>query len=317
MKRRNVLLAGALGALAPSFALAQARPVRVGMLTALAKSLFAPIVLQRLTERGYREGSSMQLEHRHPAGVVDRFPKLAQELIDLKCDVIFAIGPEHAARALRDARSDVPIVFLALDYDPLEKRIVHSLRRPGANITGVYVPQVALAAKRLEIARALIPAARRFLVLSDAYSKDQLDSLRKAADAVRVDLTVVEFTTPPYDLWGAFETGRQAGAEVLIGLSSPLLLTVSLSAPVAKYRLPAVSSSSADAGFIAGYGPDFRKAAVRAADIGIMILKGVKPGDIAVEQINEDELVLNLKTAKALDVKIPPSVLARATRIIQ
>ena len=149
--RRRFLLATALGAIAPVRTFAQARPVKVGMLGPRAKSFFAPFVLQRLAELGYREGSSMVLEYRHADGVADRFPQLARDLIKLECDLIFAIGSEHAARALRDARSPVPIVFLAVDYDPLEQGIVKSLARPGGNLTGVYALNLPMVLKRLEI----------------------------------------------------------------------------------------------------------------------------------------------------------------------
>ena len=173
MKRRELVL-GMVFSLAAPPALAQPRPVKVGMLMARANSSFTPVIVKRLAELGYRERTGMTLELRDAGGAIERFPKLARELIEAKCDVVFAIGTEHGARALRDARSSVPVVFLALDYDPLEKRLVDSLRRPQGNITGVYLPNLALVVKRLEIARDVLPGATRFLVLSDIFSKDQL-----------------------------------------------------------------------------------------------------------------------------------------------
>src|SRR5918999_4629034 len=182
--RRRFLIASALGALSVRYAAAQGRQAKVGMLSArsLAEAVYAGGVVRRLAELGYRQGAGMALEFRHANGFAERYAPLARELIDLKCDIIFAIGPELPVRALQDARSPMPIVFLAVDYDPLEKAIVASLRKPDRNTTGVYVPSNELAAKRVEIMREVVPAARRFLALSDVFSRDQLNAARKAAE---------------------------------------------------------------------------------------------------------------------------------------
>jgi len=320
--RRRFLLASALGAIAPACALAQARPVRVGMLSArpLDVSFYAGPIVRRLGELGYREGAGMILEFRSADGFADRYPKQARELIALKCDLIFVVGPELPVQTLRDAHSPVPVVFLAIDYDPLEKRVVTSLSRPDSNITGVYVPQGALAAKRLEIMREVVPTARRFLVLADVFSKDQLEAVRRTANAAGVQLTIVEFSKQPYDFAGAFETGRKADAQALIGLASGVFATnlATISTLLAKHRLPSAGTSAAMAagGFLLSYGPDVPKTTRRVAEIGARILKGAKPADIPVEQADEFELVIDARIARALGVKIPESVLARATRII-
>jgi len=320
--RRQFVVAGALGALSMRHAAAQARSPRVGILAPFPKTTLAPIILQRLSELGYRDGAGMVLEFRSADGVDDRYPKLARELIEAKCDVIFALG-HFAALAFRDARTPVPVVFIDPDYDPLETGIVDSLSRPSGNMTGVYVPEPTLAAKRLEIAQEVLPKANRFLVLADSYSKDQLVALRKAAEARRVQLTVVEYGQRPRDrdFEAAFETGRRAGVEAVLGLNSPNFSTnrAKLAALVVKQRLPAfVSGAWAGApGILVAYYASSLKYASRAAELGVRILKGTKPADVPVEQPDEYELVVNLKTAKALGVKIPYSVLARATRLIE
>jgi putative ABC transport system substrate-binding protein len=316
--RRQFLLAGALGALGVPHGRAQPRPARVGMLTPRAKSFFAPTVIRRLAELGYREGSRMVLEYRHADGVVERFPLLARELISLKCDLIFAIGPEHAARALRDAPSPVPVVFLAVDYDPLEKGIIASLARPGGNLTGVYALNPEITLKRLEIAQEVLPKASRFLVLSDVYTRDQLVALQKVADARRVQLTVAELVKP-HRYVAAFETARQARAEALIVLTSPVFADdrAEISALALNQRLPAIGFVSPEADFLVGYSSNVTKMSYRVAEIGVQILKGAKPAEIPVEQAGEFDLVINLKMAKALGVKIPYSVMARATKVIE
>jgi len=323
MKRRQFLIVGALGAVAPH-AIGQTRKaVKIGMLSArpLRGSFYVSAVVQRLADLGYSERTGTLFEIRSADGKVDQYPRLARELLEQKCDVIFAIGPVYTARSLQDARSPAPVVFLAVDYDPLDKRIITSWGRPGGNITGVYIPQAELAAKRMQIMREVVPAARRFLVFVDVYSMDQIGAVRKAADAARMDLTVIEFSKPPYDYPGAFEAGRKAQVEALIGLASPVFAAnaAALSALLVKYRLPGAASSvpHAEAGFLISYGADVTKVSRRVAEIGARILKGAKPADIPVEQADEFELAVNAKTARALDLRIPESVLARATRIVQ
>jgi putative ABC transport system substrate-binding protein len=126
-----------------------------------------PAVLKRLGELGYVEGKDLTIEYRSADGVSERYPSLACELIQLKCDLIFAVGAEHPARALLDAKTTIPVAILAHDYEPVAAGIVANLRRPGANITGIYVPEPAMAAKRLELLHEIVPRVKRFLVLAD------------------------------------------------------------------------------------------------------------------------------------------------------
>ncbi len=318
--RRQVLLAGALGTLVTRYAVAQARAPRVGILAPFRNTILAPLILQRLAELGYRDGAGMLVELRSADGADDRYPKLARELIDARCDVIFALG-NPASRALRDARTPVPVVFLAPDHDPLETGIVDSLGRPQGNITGVYSPAPALAAKRLELALEVLPGARRFLVLADVHSKDQLAALRKAVEVRRAQLIVAEYAQPPYDLAGAFDNGRRAGVDGVIAFNSPLWGTnrAALALLIANHRIPAfvTTTMSSDAGVLVAFGHSNAKLGRRAAELGARILKGTKPADIPVEQLAEYELVVNLKTARTLGVKIPQSVMARATKVIE
>jgi putative ABC transport system substrate-binding protein len=322
--RRQFLLAGALGALGLlPYSVAQTRPVRVGMLVprSLAESIYSSGVLHRLDELGYRGNTGMILEYRSADGYADRYPKLARELIDSKCDLIFAIGDENPARVLRDTKTNVPVIFIAVDYDPLEKGIIASLRNPGRNITGVYVPASELAAKRIEIIREVVPAASRFLILADGFSTGQIGAARNAAERAGIALTVVEFKKPPYDFVGAFETGRKADVKAVVTLASPVFAAnrVVLSNLALQHRLPSIGSAQqhTNAGFLLSFGADDAKVARRAADMGGRVLKGAKPSDIPVEQADEFILTVNVKTARELGIKIPESVLARATRIVQ
>ena len=309
------------GALLPRYSIAQ-RHAKVGVLLARQPSYYAPGIVARLRELGYREGSNLSLVQRSADGDVERFPKLALELVDEKCDVIFAIGPEHPVRALQTAAAPA-VVFLAVDYDPIERGVVTNLRRPDRNTTGVYIPQGLLAAKRLEIMREILPKAKRFLVFSDVYSRDQLPQVRKAADAARVELTVIDFPKPPYDFAAAFEAARQARVEAFVALTSPIFGTraTELRDLLHQYRIPGAGWAAVpqimNMGFIFGYGEDPVRVSRKVADVGARILRGSKPADIPVEQVDEFELFINARAAQDFGVKIPETVKARTTRIQQ
>jgi len=320
--RRQVLLAGALGVLA-SFALAQKRVPRVGMLNprALNLSLVSRPVVDALAELGYRDGKEMVLEYRSSGGDIGMEERYARELLSMNCDLIFALGTEVSARMFRDARSRIPIVLFAVDFDPLQKGIVDNLGRPSGNITGVYGPILTSAPKKLEIALDVLPSAKRFLVVSDRDSKDQLETLKVAAARRAVELMVVEYAKRPYDFAAAFARAREAGVDGFIGLSSPGLgaQRKAMGEAFVRYRIPAFvgRSSMVEPGFLVGHTINLSKLARRTADMGVRILKGTRPSDIPFEQADEFETVVNLKTARTLGVKIPQTVLVRATQVIE
>ena len=214
---RRRLVGSALGLLAviasaPRLALGQARPVRIGVLAPRQPSVYFPDVLTRLGELGYIEGKNLVVDYRSADGVAERFPSLARDLIRAKTELIFALGPVHSARALLEAKVDVPVVILAADYDPVKAGIVSNLRRPGGNVTGIFILQPTLIAKRLEILREFVPKVKRFLVLSDPFTKEQLEAVRQAADQLRVEIIAESFAALPYDFESAFARGRTAGA---------------------------------------------------------------------------------------------------------
>jgi len=319
MRRRQFVLIAACSAFAPG-AVGQSRATRIGFLLAVpkGKSVLEPIVVARLNELGYRDGKTATFLYRSADGVPERFPQLARELVDEKCDLVFAIGPEHAARALKVATTTMPIVFFANDYDPLRADVVRNLARPGANITGVYVPEPELVAKRMELIREAFPSARRVLVFSDPFSADQLGVARKAAHVAGLELTVVEFSNPPYDMASAL--ARNSGVEALMVMTSPALFAplATLRAPLIDRRLPSIGTGGyAERGILFGFGAEGTSALRRTAEIGVAILKGASPRAIPVEQPREFEFVINASVARQMKLKIPESVLARATRIVQ
>lgn len=311
----------AFTASAPWIASAQAQPVRIGVLAPRQNSIYLPAVLKRLGELGYVEGKNLVVDYRSADGVAERFPSLARDLIRAKSDLIIAIGPEHSARALIEAKVGVPVVILATEYDPVKAGIVSSLRRPGGNVTGMVLLQPAIAAKRLQLLREIVPKAKRFLVLADRFSTEQLETVRQAAEQLTVEIVAESFAALPYDLESAFAKGRAAGVGAAFSLASSALFDqrTRIAELALKHRLPLVGGQVlyAEAGFLFSYGVNPARAFVRTGDIAASILKGAKPGDIPVEQPTEFEFAVNLKTAKALGISVPSSIMLRADRVIE
>jgi putative ABC transport system substrate-binding protein len=318
--RRRFIQVCALGGIAPRV-FAQSRKVKVGVLSPrpLTASFLTPTLVRRLAELGYRQGETMTLEYRSADDDIRRFAGLARELIAARCDIIFAVGPYQAVNSLREARTSIPVVFYANEYDPLAKGIVKTLSRPEANFTGIYVPQDALVAKRLELLRETIPSVRHFFTLSDAFSQEQLGAARKAAASVNARLTVVEFKGLPYDFAEAFEVGRKAQVDAFLMLSSPAFATHfgTCLVHIERNRLPGIGSTVfSEKGLLLGYGPHPTTGLRRAAEQGAKILKGAKPAEIPVEQDNDFELIVNARAVKSLGVKLPESIRARAIRVV-
>jgi putative ABC transport system substrate-binding protein len=322
LERRQFLLAAGGIIAAPRIALAQKRSVRIGLLSPRRGSVILQPVLKRLAERGYVEGKNLLVEYRSADGVVERLPPLARELIEAKCDLIFAAGTVHAARALIDAKSAIPIVFVAIEYDPVRAGIVSDLRRPGGNVTGIHLSIPALVAKRVELLREMLPRARRYFVFTDRFTKEQLVSAQRAAEQLRVDIIPAVLEKPPYDFGSAFEHGRKAEVDVLLLLTSPVFFDrrETIYELAMKHRLPVSVGSSAwwtGTGWLVGYGVITDRSYARAGDIAASILEGKNPGEIPVEQPTDFEFGINLKTAKALGITIPQAILVRANRVIE
>jgi len=304
VNRRHFLRAGAVGIAMPPAAWAQRRPVKIGMLGGrpVAESFYSSQILKHLAELGYGKSAGLVVEARSADGYHDRFPGLARELVSLQCDVIIASGPEPSTRTFKDLKTSIPVVFLAIYYDPLEARIIEKLARPGGNMTGVYIPQNALVAKRLEMMREAMPAARRFLTFSDRFTREQLAALRKAADGSGVQVISKEFDRPPYDFAAAFEAVAKTEPQAYIGLNSPALAASEprIAALLMKHRLPAIGAdmNMKQPGFLLGFSTDIDKVTRRVAEITVRILKGAKPGDIPVEQADEFQLAVDARTAR-------------------
>ena len=268
---------------------------------------------------GYVEGQNLVFEPRYAEGNPDRLPALARELVDLKVDVIVAVG-SSAIRAAKDATTTIPIVMYG-GVDPVATGIVASLARPGGNITGILIAAGnTLAGKRMEILKEAVPEAARiaFLAAEDPGFRPQVEEARKAATSLGLKPTVVEVRAGNYDRAFASIVGERAGA-VVIG-ASPFFFRdrKRIIELAAKHRLPAIYEwyeQVMDGGLMA-YGPSQSGLVQRVAAYVDRIFKGAKPADLPIEQPTKFDLVINLKTAKALGLTIPPSLLARADEVI-
>jgi putative ABC transport system substrate-binding protein len=319
-------LAGGL-LVAPLAAKAQpaAKVARIGY---LAGSLAAfpqlrEAFIQGLRDLGYVEGRNLVIEYRSPEGKPERLPALAAELVALKVDVIVAAGTPQPLAAKQATRT-IPIVFAGAS-DPVASGLVTSLARPGGNVTGLSLLLPELVGKTLEQLKQAIPGVNRVAVLwqpglGERTEKDLLKGAEAAGRALGVRLQFVE-ARGPADFDRAFSDMTKARADALTVLGSNMFLIERrrLVALAAKNRLPAVYPLRewVDVGGLMAYGANLADLFRRAATYVDKILKGAKPADLPVEQPTKFELVINLKTAKALGLTIPPSLLQRADEVIQ
>jgi len=275
---------------------------------------------QGLRDLGYSEGQNIVITARYAEGKFERLSALAAELVAMKPDVIVTAGPQPA-HAVKESTDTIPIV-LAVISDPVREGLVASLARPGGNITGMSFENPELTAKRLELLKQAIPRVKRIAVLADATfgPTGGLRELQTAAPALGLELNVIEVRGPD-DFNAAFRSARSWRADALVVLASPLLNAHrrKLTEHAARNRLPATYEVRAfvEAGGLMSYGPSFADMYRRAAAYIDKILKGARPADLPVEQASRFELVVNLKTAKALGLTLPPSVLQRADEVIQ
>jgi putative ABC transport system substrate-binding protein len=327
MERRTFLgvIAGGLLAAPPAAEAQQAAKIaRIGYLGRKANSHLLAAFLQGLRDLGYVEGRNVVIEVRDAEGRNERLPALAAELVALKVDVIVAPSTP-GAMAAKQATKTIPVVFTALS-DPVTSGLVTSLARPGGNITGVSFLAPEQVGKRLERLKEAVPGVSRVAVLwqpgdvPETTAKNLLKEAEVAARALGVRVQFVE-ARGPADFGRAFSEMTKAHADALSVLTSAILFNehrrlVDLSA---KHRLPAVYPwrEGADSGGLMSYGPNVADLYRRTAFYVDKILKGAKPGDLPVEQPTKFELVINLKTAKALGLTIPPSLLQRADQVIE
>jgi putative tryptophan/tyrosine transport system substrate-binding protein len=307
--------------IAPSLAEAQhaAKMPRIGVLLNSPGIENLQDLRQGLREFGYIEGQTIILDVLSAEGKLDRLPMLAAELVRRKVDVIVASGPQGVG-ASRSATESIPIVMGRMD-DVDVHGFVTNLARPGGNITGLSFQTGAMAGKLVQLLKEAAPGLSRLAVISDeAGTRNQVRTAQEAARALGLDARVLEFRGGSA-LDGVVSAARTGGAEGLVLLASPAITVVQsrLARLALENKLPAIyyNAGFAEAGGLLAYGPrasDFNWR--RAAVFVDKILKGARPADLPVEQPTQFELVINMKTAKALGLAIPPSLLLRADHVI-
>ena len=328
MDRRRFLLTSVVGALGPVAAEAQqtGKVWRVGVLTPGVRptpsfpstaSLLRPI----LREFGYVEGRNLIIEHRFAEGELDRLPAMAAELVRLRADVLVAPSPV-TVRAALDATKTTPIVMLLAYSEPVELGFVATFARPGGNVTGVVLAaEPSLMAKRLELLKEIAPRAARIAILGtgEAGSKIQVRLAEQAASSLGVQVVVVELRDLNYER--AFEMMVAERANAFSVVTSVILSThrERIIRLAAKHRLPGIYEwrEHVEAGGLMAYGSsiaDFTRRAVVYID---RIFKGASPSELPVERATTFQLAINRRTAKALGLTIPASLLARTDQIIE
>jgi ABC-type uncharacterized transport system substrate-binding protein len=319
MKRRKfiALLGGAAASLPFAARAQQPKAATIGILNFENPEPFRTMLRDGLRELGYTEGGNLRLEFRSAEGERDRLAGLAAELVGLKVDVLVAY-PTPAVVASKQATREIPIVMLAAG-DPLGTGLVASLARPGGNITGTSSTTGESGSKTLEIVREILPSVRRVAVLANAtdpFTKSFLEQLRLGGQALHLEIEVVMIKSAD-ELDPAFASMKKNATDAVV--VQPSLPRQRVADLALTYRVPAIAPTGAFAalGGLAAYSASQAEMARRSAAAIDKILKGSKPADLPVEQPTTFELAINLKTAKALGITVPPALLARADEVIE
>jgi putative ABC transport system substrate-binding protein len=327
MDRRSLIgaLAGAvlLGATATNAQ--KAKSFAIGYLALLPgedRMSFMTKFLSRLNELGYVDGQNLHLDYRSAEGQPELLPRLASELVGMRPDVLVTGFGTVAAKAGKAAAGAIPVVFMAVG-DPVGAGVVESLARPGGNVTGLSDLAANLQGGRLQLLREIAPAASLVAAVLNPgtpYAALAYKELEAAAKIAKVELRAFDVRTAD-EIAPQFTALGAAGAGALVVFEDPLTLSrrSEIAMLASRLRLPAVYGyrEFAEAGGLMSYGTNHGAQWRRGAEIVDLILKGAKPADIPVEQPTKFELVVNLKTAKALDLTIPPTIMIRADDTIE
>jgi putative ABC transport system substrate-binding protein len=325
MRRREFIAAASSAVVWPLAARAQAQPgsLRVGTASPTPRRAKTSILIpfeQHMAELGYVEGKNFTLDFVDLSGP-GAYGEAMQKLVERKADILLAYGPEASLKAALAVTHIIPIVMVAIDYDPLALGYITSLARPAGNVTGIFFQQIELAAKRIELLKEAFPATRAATVFWDALSSDQWKATRDSAARHGLDIAGIELKNFPYDYDAALDQAPATHRGFLIVTTSPYfaqdrekLAQFTLRRHIASMF---VFREYVDLGGLMCYGPSRTVLSRRAADYINRIARGAKPSDLPIEQPTTFELVINLKTAKLLGVEFSQAMLLRADEVIE
>ena len=321
IERRSLL--ASVGAIAVPGPLRAQAPARLRVGTANVQPRSAPqwvAFIKRMAEFGYVEGRNFTYDHVLVPNDRDWEASYRQVMAG-RPNIVIAAGPEASLRAALAVSGTTPVVMVAIDFDPVARGFITSLAKPSSRVTGLYSQLADLAGKHLQLVRETMPDRRSATVLLDAATNDYWAALQAASAQAGIRLAGIDLGKAPYDYEKAIAEAGAKDRNVLITMASPFFYRdrVRIAELALKYRLPTMTQARASttAGYLMSYGPDLDAIFARAATYIDRIAKGASPGDLPVEQPTRFELVVNLGTAKALDVAIPPAILARADEVIE
>jgi ABC-type uncharacterized transport system substrate-binding protein len=329
MRRREFITI--LGGAAVAWSLAAraqepGRAVRIGFLGPAIdrpSSMFVPVYqafLAQLRVLGFIEGQNLIVTYAaldDPRGLA----VVATELVQVHPELIVVSGTEPMLQAVRAASHTIPIVLIAVNFDPIARGYVASLARPGGNITGVVFQQLELAQKQVELLTQAFPGRTQLAALFDAQTADQFRAAERSAKSLNLQIRGYKLETPPYDFDAAFRSIVVGGAQMVLVQSSPHFIPhqIQIGELAKAHRLPTMFlyRPYVETSGLMSYGVDFPPMYRRAAEYVAKILKGTKPADLPIEQATKFEMVINLKTAKAIGVELPTAILLRADEVIE
>jgi putative ABC transport system substrate-binding protein len=326
MKRRGFITL--LGGVATTWPLAVrtqqlGKPVRIGVIGAASRIMARAYrsFLDELRMAGFSEGQNLIVDQKPSDQDVSIMTEQAAAMIRAGANVLVALGSESTLQACVRASRTIPIVFVANNYDPIARGYVQSLAKPGGNVTGVFLRQTELAEKQVEILTQGFPDRTRLAVMWDYVSGDQFKAAERRAKLLRLEVNSRKMESLPYDIEAAFRDFASAGANMFLLLSSQFFAPhrEQIVLLATRQRLPSmfIFKFWAQAGGLMSYGADPVAMYRQGGTFVRKILKGANPMDLPVEQPNKFEMVLNLKTARAIGVDLPTSILIRADEVIE
>lgn len=301
------------------------RTRRIGVLTAPLTNPIATVpyraFLSELDKLGFKEGQNLEVEFRSNEREFDAVRAAAAEIVRSNVEVMFTVGGGPQADAAIAASANIPVVILGVNYDPIARGHVKTLARPGSNVTGVFLQQTEVAEKQVELLTQAFPRGRRLAVLWDDVSAEQYAAASRRTALMGLELRSLKLENPPYDFDAAFRTLAAGQPDMLLVLSSQFFARFDkkIADLAIHHRMPTmfIFKGYVRSGGLLSYGADFEAMFRQCAPYVAKILNGTSPVDLPVEQPSKFDLVVNLKTAKAIGADIPPAILLRANEVIE